>query len=123
VASAGDLVYLPPGVRHDGVALEYTHPQTGGSLLPTMACWIQMLRPGERTPAERRTSSGIFHVIEGRGQSRIGDANLAWEKGDTFVAPGWNAIGHRATSDAQWFAMSDEPLMRFASYYRFEAVG
>ena len=41
-----------PGARggagdpHDGIALEYTHPHTGRALLPTMACWIQMLRPG-----------------------------------------------------------------------------
>src|SRR3989454_12107094 len=33
------------GDAYDDVALEYTHPQTG-RLLPTMACWIQMLRPG-----------------------------------------------------------------------------
>ena len=41
---------------------------------------------------------------------------------DTFVAPGWHAINHRATSDAQMFEMSDEPLLRFANYYRFEAM-
>src|SRR6267143_268108 len=33
------------GDEWDGVALEYTHPQTGRALLPTMACWVQMLRP------------------------------------------------------------------------------
>jgi gentisate 1,2-dioxygenase len=52
----------------------------------------------------------------------IGDKRFDWKRGDTFVAPGWHAINHRATSDAQMFEMSDEPLLRFANYYRFEAM-
>src|SRR5215467_1958657 len=29
-----------PGDEWDDIALEYTHPQTGGALLPTMSCWV-----------------------------------------------------------------------------------
>ena len=64
----------------------------------------------------------IFHVTEGAGESTIGDQRFAWQRGDTFVAPGWHVISHRATSDAQVFEMSDEPLLRFSNYYRFEAL-
>jgi gentisate 1,2-dioxygenase len=39
------------GSVHDGVLLEYRHPQTGGPVLPTMACMIQLLRPSEHTKA------------------------------------------------------------------------
>ena len=52
--------------RIDGIALEYRHPQTGGSVLPTMACWLQMLRPGERTKAHRQTGSAVYYVVRGR---------------------------------------------------------
>ena len=45
-----------------------------------------------------------------------------WSHGDTFVAPCWHGIEHRADADSVLFAMSDEPLMRFAKYYRFEAL-
>ena len=50
------------GSPFDGIALEYRHPQTGGSVLPTMACRIQLLRPNEHTkrtatPAARSTMS------------------------------------------------------------------
>jgi len=34
--------------------------------------------------------------------------------------PTWTRFTHVATSDALLFAMSDEPLMRFAKYYRVE---
>ena len=52
----------------------------------------------------------------------IGDERFVWSRGDTFVAPSWHAIGHRAASDAQLFALSDEPLLRFSNYYRFAAA-
>jgi hypothetical protein len=38
---------------------------------------------------------------------------------DTRPAPGWCTITHHATSDAQLFAMSDEPLLK---YYRWEGA-
>ena len=31
---------------------------------------------------------------EGRGESRVGDRTLVWERGDTFVAPPWHWITH-----------------------------
>ena len=55
-------------------------------------------------------------------ESIIGGKHFEWKRGDTFAAPGWHAISHRATSDAQLFEMSDEPLLRFSNYYRFEAL-
>src|SRR5207244_3635222 len=58
------------------VALAYVNPRTGTPPLPTMGCECQWLRPGETTPAARRTASAVYHVLEGRGESRIGDARL-----------------------------------------------
>jgi gentisate 1,2-dioxygenase len=37
-----------------------------------------------------------------------------------FVAPSWRWIEHRPEGDAQLFSMTDEPLLRFANYHRFE---
>ena len=63
------------------VVLRYVNPRTGSFPLRTMGCEAQWLRPGESTSTERRTGSGILHVIEGRGESRIGDETLHWERG------------------------------------------
>ena len=48
----------------DDVLLEYLDPSTGRSLLPTVGCYLQMLRPGVRTQAHRETSSAVYHVVE-----------------------------------------------------------
>ena len=71
----------------DDVALEYVNPTTGGPVLPTLACWIQLIRPDIRTRAHRQTSSSVYHVFEGRGHSVIGGRRFDWEKGDFFVVP------------------------------------
>jgi gentisate 1,2-dioxygenase len=42
--------------------------------------------------------------------------------GDTFSVPRWTRFEHAVTTDAQLFSMSDEPLMRFSRFHRFEAV-
>ncbi len=54
-------------------------------------------------------------VIEGRGTSRLGDTELGWERGDTFVAPPWHWVSHAnvdATAPACLFKFNDEPAVR-----------
>jgi gentisate 1,2-dioxygenase len=96
------------------VTLRYVDPTTGRPPLPTMGAEAQWLRAGERTRGDRRTTSRIFHVIEGRGQSRIGESVLAWETGDTFVAPPWHWLEHeqRGTGPACLFQYNDEPVLQ-----------
>src|SRR5881409_2604167 len=52
------------GNPYDGVSLEYVNPIIGGPALPTVGCWIQMLRPGEKTKKHRHTSSAVYFVVE-----------------------------------------------------------
>ncbi len=97
------------------VVLRHVNPRTGDFPLRIMGSEAQWLRPGETTRAERRTGSGVFHVIEGRGESRIGDATVAWEAGDCFVAPPWHWIEHRnpsGSAPACLFQLTDEPALR-----------
>ena len=104
------------------VVLRYINPTTGASPLPTMGAEAQWLRRGERTRHERRTTSAIFHVIEGRGESRVGDATLTWERGDTFVAPPWHWISHASPGDAPacLFQFNDEPALRALGLFQEE---
>jgi gentisate 1,2-dioxygenase len=90
--------------------------------MPSMGLVMERLASGARTRRHRTTANTIFHVAEGSGESTVGDQRFAWSRGDTFVAPGWRAIDHHALSDAQLFVLSDEPLLRFSNYYRFEAM-
>jgi len=89
--------------------------------MPPMALAMERLGSGMKTRRYRSTANSIFLVTGGAGESIIGDRRFGWERGDTFVAPSWTRIEHRAGTDATLFTLTDEPLMRFSNYWRFEA--
>ena len=62
---------------------------TGGPTLPTLSCWIQLLRPGEHTKKHRHTSSAVYFVAGGEGTTIVGDKALEWTKNDCFAVPNW----------------------------------
>ncbi len=107
------------------VVLRYVNPTTGTPALRTMGCEAQWLRAGESTRAERRTAGAVHHVIEGRGESRVGDVTLTWERGDTFVAPPWHWVEHHNAGPAPacLFQFNDEPAVRALGLYDEETRG
>ena len=64
----------------DDVALEYTNPHTGGSVMPSFACWIQLLRPGVQAQTYRHVGSVIYHVHEGSGETIINGTRFLPER-------------------------------------------
>ena len=111
------------GSLHDGVALEYVNPATNASTLPTLSCWIQMLRPGERTKTHRHNSTSIYHAFRGSGTTIINNEPFHWEKGDTFIVPLWSWHEHANRSrneEAILFSMHDLPILRAFGLYREE---
>ena len=90
--------------------------------MPPMALTMERLPVGTNTRRYRTTANTIFHVTEGTGETTIGEKRFSWQRGDTLAAPCWYPINHLTTSDAQLFVLSDEPLLRFSNYYRFEAL-
>jgi gentisate 1,2-dioxygenase len=68
----------------------------------------------------------VFQVIEGRGESRIGESVLGCEQGDTFVAPPWQWVSHRnraSSSPAALFQFSDEPAVRLLGLWQEDREG
>jgi len=113
------------GSPFDGIALEYRHPQTGGPVLPTMACWIQLLRPGEQTKAHRHTGSSVYHVVRGKGATIIDGQRFDWAKGDIIAVPPWALHEHAnnsATEDAVLFSIQDTPVLQALGLYYEEAL-
>ena len=51
---------------------------TGGTVMPTIACHMQLLHPGENTRARRR----VCCTVEGAGYSIVGGERLDWEDKD-----------------------------------------
>ncbi|MGH7771367.1 MAG: cupin domain-containing protein [Candidatus Binatia bacterium] len=110
----------------EGIALEYVNPLTGGPTLPTLSCWIQMLRPGMRTQVHRHTSTTIYHAFRGSGTTVVNGEAIHWDKGDTFVVPLWSWHEHANRSEkdeAILFSMNDAPVLKAFGLYREEGKG
>jgi gentisate 1,2-dioxygenase len=107
----------------DGVRLEFTDPASGGPAMPTIACYLQMLRPGERTGAHRHVCCTNYHVIEGAGHSIVDDRRLPWEDKDVFTVPTWTFHEHVNSGNrpAFLFSFTDAPVMKALGWYREEA--
>jgi 1-hydroxy-2-naphthoate dioxygenase len=112
-----------PGSLYDGVALEYVNPMTGGPTLATLSCWIQLLRPGERTKKHRHTSSAVYFVVGGNGTTIVNDKAMDWTKHDSFAVPNWVWHEHANRSkseEAILFSVNDTPIVRAFHLYREE---
>jgi gentisate 1,2-dioxygenase len=102
------------------IDLEYINRRTGGPVMPTIACHMQLLRPGEKTLARRRVCCTNYHVVEGTGYSVVGDRRLDWEDKDVFTVPIWTVHEHVNSGDrpAFLFSFSDAPVMKALGLYR-----
>lgn len=103
-----------------GIKLQYANPATGGYPMPTIAAFAQLLPKGMTGEVYRSTDSTIYHVIEGRGTSRIGDAVLEWGPCDVFVVPSWQKVSHEAHEDAVLFSASDRAVQKALGLWREE---
>jgi gentisate 1,2-dioxygenase len=113
------------GSPFDGIALEYRHPQTGGPVMPTMACCAQLLRPGEHTKAHRHTGSAVYHVVNGEGFTIINGQRFTWKKGDIVALPPWALHEHAnssASADAVLFSIQDLPVLSALGLYYEEEL-
>lgn len=90
--------------------------------MPTIGIYVERLEAGQTTRKFRHSANVVYSPMMGSGVSTIGGTEIHWGRGDTFVAPTWSWIEHRVEEDTIMFAMTDEFLMRFAKYYRFEAA-
>jgi gentisate 1,2-dioxygenase len=102
-----------PAEADGSVSLRYVHPQTGGAIMPTLDCFMLRLSRGRSMAQRRSTSNAVCVVIEGEGESKIGDRTFAWQRNDVFTVPHWTWATHRADSElAHLFMMTDQELYR-----------
>jgi len=119
------LAQAASGSPFDGVMMEYTNPTSGGPVMPTMGCFVQMLKPGERTHAHRHTSAAIYHVVEGHGCSLVDGHSLEWQPKDVFCVPGWASHQHMNlshTEPAFLFSFTDAPALKSLGLHRERPV-
>lgn len=101
------------GSPYDGVRLGYDVPASRWTL-PSLACYVQLLRPGQKTAAHRHTSSAVYYVISGHGTTVCDGKELEWAPRDAFAIPNWGRHAHINRSDSEeavLFSVTDEPLL------------
>jgi gentisate 1,2-dioxygenase len=121
-AGLQQLAAADTGDTGEGIILEYTNRHTGGPVMATIACHMQLLRPGEKTRARRRVCCTNYHLVEGAGHSLVGGQRLDWEDKDVFTVPTWTFCEHVNSGDrpAFLFSFSDVPVMKALGLYREE---
>ena len=108
--------------EHNGgtsAELDYINPETGQSCLPTMGFTAMLLRPGVAVRPPLRSASAVYHVVGGHGSTTINGATHTWGPKDSFSAPVFAAIEHKAAGDAPAFVIRihDTPLQEKLGYY------
>lgn len=107
---------------HDDVILEFVNPATGRSAFNTIACCIQLIRPGVRTQAHRHTGQAVYHAFEGEGEVVIDGETHTWQQGDFFVLP--HLVSHQFANTSKeralLFSIQDFPTLRALGLYREE---
>jgi gentisate 1,2-dioxygenase len=105
-----------------GLKLQYINPATGGYPMPTIGAFLQLLPKGFAGVPSRSTDATVFCIVEGRGQTRVGDQTFRWEPHDVLVAPSWAPISHAAEDEAIIFSFSDRPAQKVLGLWREQAA-
>ncbi len=103
----------------DDVIMEYIDPTTGRSALPTIGCYVQMIRPRTRTQPHRQNSCAVYHVVRGSGSSLIDGVRYDWQERDFFVVPpgARHAHANEEAEPAVLFSLQDVPLLMGLGLY------
>ena len=112
----------PPDACH-GHKLRYVNPASGGAPIATMGTFMQLLPKGFATSPYRSTDGTVFSVVEGEGESTIGDRTFRWKKRDHFVVPSWAKVVHKAASETVLFSFSDRPVQERLDLWREDRGG
>lgn len=103
-----------------GYKLRYINPASGGAPMPTIGTFMQLLPRLFTSQPYRSTDGTVFSVVEGEGETMVGDTTFRWKPRDVFVVPAWHRHSHRADSEAVLFSFSDRPVQQMLSLWREE---
>ena len=105
------LRHAPPS-PDGGRRVRYVNPLTGGGAMALLDTAMLQLDAGLRTLPARTNANLVCTVVEGHGESRIGDQVIAWGPRDTFTVPQHHWVSHRAEGEARLFIVSDADVLR-----------
>jgi gentisate 1,2-dioxygenase len=91
--------------------VRYINPLTGGTGMALIDCFLVQLDAGATTIPFRTSANSVCCVMEGAGESQIGNDTVRWKKRDIFTLPQGNRIVHKSTGGtARLFQVSDRDI-------------
>ena len=107
-AAVGCAPIAPDGSRR----VRYMNPLTGGCAMAFVDSHLVQIETNTTTRAWLSSSNAICCVVEGNGETRVGNKTIAWREKDIFTLPQGNWITHRSGAEiARLFVVSDRDLM------------
>lgn len=103
---------------HDGYKMEFINPVTGGSVMPTISAFCQLIPAGFETAKRRSTDGTVYAVCEGAGTVRIGAEKFDLSPADVFVAPSWSEVVFEPSKELVLFSFSDKAVQERLGLWR-----
>ena len=104
--------------RCHGHKMRYVNPATGDYVMPTIGAFMQLIPSGFTTSRYRSTDGAVYSVVEGEGETIIGETVFHWKPRDIFVVPSWYPHTHRAATESVLFSFSDRPVQEKLGLWR-----
>lgn len=101
-----------------GLKLRLANPLTGGSFMPTIAGFMQLLPAGFASVPVRSTDAAVYSVVEGSGRVQIGEQSFAYDRHDVFVVPNWTDARFDVATETVLFSYSDRAMQENLSLWR-----
>jgi len=105
-----------------GLRMQYVNPTTGGSAMPTIATFLQLLPKGFRGETWRTTEGLVYSVTEGSGRAIVENGTetvtLNWKEKDIFCVPCWMPHRLESDGDAVLFCFSDRAAQEKLGIWR-----
>lgn len=99
----------PDGLRR----VRYANPLNGQNALHLLDSTMVQIDAGVQSLAQRTNANLVVAVVEGEGESVIGEQVLRWSARDVFTVPQHHWARHRAMGgDARLFVVSDADVYR-----------
>lgn len=110
--SVNALRHAPPSA--DGIRrVRYINPLTGEGAMPLLDTLMWELDPNQQSLPMRTNANQVIAVVEGAGESQVGETRFNWKARDVFTIPQHSWASHRALSDqARFFVVSDADVLR-----------
>lgn len=122
-ADAVKAVASAPAAADGSRRIRYANPLNGQGAMCLLDAVLLQIETGRQTSGFKTNSNAVCCVVEGEGQSRVGDAIVQWRAKDIFSIPQHNAVEHLATSaHARLLIVSDRDAFQRLGLLKEQAI-